>query len=83
MQALRQKGYNNIVLWGRSMGAVTALRFLQQRKNASQAQHLKYVVADAPFSSFMSIATDIVSKLTKLPEFLASILAEQFSEKIK
>jgi hypothetical protein len=65
------------------MGAVTALRFLQQSKNIPLQEHVKYVVADAPFSSFMSIATDIVSNITKMPKFISSVLAEQFSEKIK
>jgi len=61
------------------MGAVTALRFLQQEKHSQLAQHVQYVVADAPFSSFKSIATDIVSKATHLPNFLSLILADTFA----
>ncbi len=41
------------------------------------------MVADAPFSSFKSIATDIVARTTHLPDFLSSVLADQFAEKIK
>ena len=49
------------------MGAVTALRFLQKEGNSFLSKHIKYVIADAPFSSFKSIATDIVCQSTKLP----------------
>ena len=64
------------------MGAVTALRFLQQEKHSGLAQYVKYVIADAPFSSCKSIATDIISNSTHLPHFLSLILADTFAQKI-
>ena len=65
------------------MGAVTALRLIQKEGTSKLAKHVKYVVADAPFSSFKSIATDIVSQSAKLPEFIALILADTFAQRIK
>lgn len=49
------------------MGAVTCLKLLKSLKGRQMIENLKYVVADAPFSSFKSIATEIVSKKVHLP----------------
>jgi hypothetical protein len=65
------------------MGAVTALRFLQQQGNSPLAQKVRYAIADAPFSSFKAIATEIVSRSTRLPEFISLVLADTFADKIK
>ena len=67
IDTLVRRGFKNIIIWGRSMGAVTALRFIQKEGRNSLTKHVKYVVADAPFFSFKTIATDIVSQSTKLP----------------
>lgn len=55
------------MLWGRSMGAVTALRTIQQYSHHPVLRAVKYVVADSPFSSFKMIATEIVCKIIRLP----------------
>jgi hypothetical protein len=60
-------GFKNIILWGRSMGAVTCLKLLQRLKGCQMIDHIKYVVADAPFSSFKTIASEIVSKKAYMP----------------
>jgi hypothetical protein len=44
---------------------------------------VKYVVADSPFSSFKSIATEIVCKMVRLPEFISGIIADAFANKIR
>lgn len=79
---MADRGYKNIVLWGRSMGAVTCLRVMDQFSNHPVIQQVKYVVADSPFSSFKKIAADIVTKMTNLPTFITGILADAFALKI-
>lgn len=43
---------------------------------------VKYVVADSPFGSFRMIATEQISKMVSIPEFLAAMLASAFASKI-
>lgn len=64
------------------MGAVTALRTIQQYSEYPAIRAVKYVVADSPFSSFKMIATELVSKMIKLPEFISGIIADTFANKI-
>lgn len=54
---LIKSGFKNIILWGRSMGAVTCLKLLQRLKGCQMIENIKYVVADSPFCSFKTIAT--------------------------
>ena len=76
-----KRGYKNIILWGRSMGAVTCLRALQQASEEVM-RHVRYVVADSPFATFRGIASEIISKMTSLPEILAGVLASAFASRI-
>jgi peroxiredoxin len=46
-------------------------------------QAVKYVIADSPFSSFKRIATELVCKMVRLPEFIAGIVADAFANKIQ
>ena len=62
-------GYSNIVLWGRSMGAVACLRAMSA-SNHNALETVKYIVADSPFSSFDTIAKQQIAKMKQLPSFL-------------
>jgi pimeloyl-ACP methyl ester carboxylesterase len=45
-------GYVNIVLWGRSMGGVSAVLYYSKFKPVS----IRCIVLDSPFSSFEQVA---------------------------
>jgi hypothetical protein len=64
------------------MGAVTSLRTIQQYSEYPVLSAVKYVVADSPFSSFKMIATELVCKMIRLPEFISAIIADTFANKI-
>ena len=83
MNKVIAKGFKNIILWGRSMGAVTSLRVLQQYGDHPNIQKIRYVIADAPFVSFKKIAQEIVSQMIGLPSFLSGILCDAFVSRIK
>ena len=57
-------GVGNIGLWGRSMGAATALIY------SSMDQRIKAVVVDSPFEDFRKLAKEMVLNQIKLPGFL-------------
>lgn len=60
---------SNIVLWGRSMGAVTALKY------ASIDQSIKGIICDSPFSSLYKLALELGEEKTSVPGlFLPPIL---------
>lgn len=64
------------------MGAVACLRALQEYRDDPAMQYVRYVVADSPFSSFRMIATEQISKIASIPEFLSGMLASAFASKI-
>ena len=55
-----------VALWGRSMGAVTALLYLPG------CDFIKAVVVDSPFLSFKQLVEDMCRKTTKIPSFVLS-----------
>lgn len=55
-----------IALWGRSMGAVTAMLYLGERQTVAAA------VFDSPFKSFKGLIEDMSNKTTKIPGILIS-----------
>jgi alpha-beta hydrolase superfamily lysophospholipase len=62
-------GAGRIILWGRSMGAVTALLYTAGPDNEPPAG----LIADSPFSSFKQLAYDLTSKgVVRVPRFLAA-----------
>lgn len=65
---LRQTGYKRFVLWGRSMGATSALLYSLRYS----PQDILLQVVDSPFYSFEMIAFEIASKNVKAPEFVIS-----------
>ena len=60
----KYKGVGNIGIWGRSMGAVTALLF------ASMDNRIKALVVDSPFCDFRRLAKETCLKQIKVPGFL-------------
>ena len=57
-------GVGKIGLWGRSMGAATALIY------TSMDKRIKAVVVDSPFSDFRQLAKEMVRNQIKIPVFL-------------
>lgn len=53
-----------IGLWGRSMGAVTALMYLKKDPK------IKAAVFDSPFKSLASLIEDLCKKNSKIPMFI-------------
>lgn len=62
VEYLKQSGkVSTIGLWGRSMGAVTAILHLEKGKNIAG------VVLDSPFSNMKVVAKDLIKLQTSLP----------------
>lgn len=57
---------HDFALWGRSMGAVTALLFASKYNGKS----LKACIYDSPFSSLKKLIKEIASNRTGLPQFM-------------
>jgi pimeloyl-ACP methyl ester carboxylesterase len=67
VEHLRQSNtVSTIGLWGRSMGAVTALM------HADRDPSIAGLVLDSPFSSLRQLAEDICEKYSSLPKFVMS-----------
>ena len=58
---------NQIGLWGRSMGAVTALMY------AKLDPQISVMVLDSPFSSLRLLSQELGDKYTKMPGFLINM----------
>jgi pimeloyl-ACP methyl ester carboxylesterase len=55
---------NNIALWGRSMGAVTALLYLAKHDG------VKAAIFDSPFKSLKALVEDMAQKTSKIPKLV-------------
>ena len=62
-----------IALWGRSMGAVSAIMY------ASLHQHLSVLVLDSPFACFQ----EVTSQLAASYRFIPTVLSSFFLEKVR
>ena len=60
---IKPKGFKKFILWGRSMGATSALLYTIKYKPTN----IILLVLDSAFYSFESIAFDIANKNTKAP----------------
>lgn len=67
-----------IALWGRSMGAVTALRYAAKNPNA-----ISVAIYDSPFKSLKSLIGDLCKKNSKIPMFILSGALKIISSTIK
>ncbi|EAR98011.1 alpha/beta fold hydrolase (macronuclear) [Tetrahymena thermophila SB210] len=70
---------SEIIIWGRSMGAVTGILYAQ--KNQSKIQGL---VLDSPFSDLKKVMLEIASSKTKIPSLIVdgviSLMKSQIQE---
>ena len=62
-----------IALWGRSMGAVSAILY------ASTHQHIAALVLDSPFSSFREVTSELAASYRLIP----TVLSAYFLEKVR
>ncbi|CAD8049687.1 unnamed protein product [Paramecium primaurelia] len=68
-----------IILWGRSMGSVVALLYMQQFQNV----FVKCLILDSPFICLQDIVVQMASKRTKIPNFILNSLSSYVSDEIK
>jgi pimeloyl-ACP methyl ester carboxylesterase len=66
-----------IALWGRSMGAVTALRYISKHPEIAAG------IYDSPFKNLKSLVSDIAKRNTKIPSLIVSGLLKVVSGSIK
>lgn len=66
MHVKSKEQVSDIGIWGRSMGAVAALRFLNNNKE------IKVAVFDSPFSSLEALVLELTKNNTKIPKIIAS-----------
>ena len=68
---------NQIVLWGRSMGAVTALRYAEKDKK------INGIISDSPFSSLYKLALELGEEKTSIPGILLPPMLKLVEQTIK
>lgn len=75
---IREKLYiDQIVLWGRSMGAVTALRYVENDRK------INGIIADSPFSSLYKLALELGEEKTAIPGILLPPMLKIVEQTIK
>lgn len=75
---IREKlGISQIVLWGRSMGAVTALRY------AANDKKINGLIIDSPFSSLHKLALEMGEEKTSIPGILLPPILKIVEQTIK
>jgi alpha-beta hydrolase superfamily lysophospholipase len=70
-----------IVLWGRSMGAVTLVRYMSENKTANR--NVRVVVLDSPFQSLQSLIVELVNQKIKMPKFLIEMFLKYLEPEIE
>jgi pimeloyl-ACP methyl ester carboxylesterase len=65
-----------IILYGRSMGAVSSLRYAEMDPN------IKAIVLDSPFSSFPNLCGEILSNKFYIPNMVSSVLISMARDRI-
>ena len=68
----------NIALWGRSMGAVTALLYLAKNEG-----EVKAAVLDSPFKSLKALVEDMAQKNSNIPKIVLNAALKIISGTIK
>ena len=58
-----------LILWGRSMGAVTAIRYISQYGG----RNVRVAILDSPFLSLRSLIVESVNERLGIPKFLVEI----------
>ena len=72
----KELNIQKIILWGRSMGAVSSLRYAEIDPN------LKAIVLDSPFSNFPVLIQEILSNKFLMPGIFSKLLLTMAREKI-
>lgn len=72
----KEFGIKSIILYGRSMGAVSCLRYSEMDSN------IKASVLDSPFSNFSRLCEEILSNKFYLPSIMAGFLIESARKRI-
>lgn len=72
-----QRRVSTVALWGRSMGAATALL------HADRDPSIAGIVLDSPFSDLTKLVNELVYHWTKLPSFLVSPVFSLVSSSVK
>lgn len=78
--------FKNIVLWGKSMGAATALMYgerLALSAKSSGSGRVCAIVADSPYSCMDDLAQQLASQYAMVPGFMVSQGIEYFRTRIK
>lgn len=68
---------DRLALWGRSMGAVTALLYLPEDNQITS------VALDSPFKSLKGLVEDMAAKTSKVPGFVLSTALKMIERTIK
>lgn len=68
---------NTVALWGRSMGAVTALL------HADRDPSIAGLVCDSPFSDMSKLVNELAYRFTKIPSFLVTPALKLINSTIK
>ncbi|EGR31913.1 hypothetical protein IMG5_099930 [Ichthyophthirius multifiliis] len=71
----------NIILWGRSMGAVT--NFIYLSKNNSFKKFIKCLIFDSGFANLNQLVLDLAKQKTKIPSFLIDTALSFVKNQIK
>lgn len=72
----KELNINKIILYGRSMGAVSALQY------AAEDPNIKAIVLDSPFANFPNLCKDILFSRFCIPNMLSHVVIELAREKI-
>jgi len=73
----KERRVSTIALWGRSMGAVTALL------HADRDPSIAGIVCDSPFSDLKLLVNELAGRFSKLPGFLVSPALKLIASTIK
>lgn len=66
-----------IALWGRSMGAVTAIRY------STKDPTISCIILDSPFAQFKRLVHELVKNRASVPNFLISMVLGMLRRKVK
>ena len=72
----KELGIKNIILYGRSMGAVSSLLYSEMDQN------LKACILDSPFCNFPRLCEEILSNKFFIPSVMSNLLIDSARERI-
>ena len=79
-------GFTRFSLWGRSMGAVTAILFAEMN-NFHPTAHISSLVLDSPFTDINSLAQDVADQHHNIPAMFVtmamSVVKSTIRQKLK